>query len=293
MTYGRAFVALLICAILFLGTASGVLAQGPNGDQFIIGQDFVLSSGDRTSGNLAVVGGDTRIEPESVVDGDVALLGGDLQIGGTVTGDVVVFGGNIQLDESALIEGSLAAIGSSVRRAPGARVEGEVFDSQPFSIPSELTPPKLLPFAPLQPGPARPTPPWSTILWPLQALGWSLFVAFFAALAVLIAPRNLGRIANAVAIQPLMSFAVGLVTLVAASLAGLVLLICCCLGLIVWLGAALAVLLGWIAVGLWVGQSLLNALRMRDASSYLEAVFVIASFTATMHQLFIGTDCGG
>jgi hypothetical protein len=278
MTYGRAIAVLLVCTILFLGTASGVLAQGPDGDQFIVGQDVVLRSGDEITGSLAVVGGDIRLEPESVVDGDVALMGGDLRVGGTVTGDVVVFGGSIRLDESAVIEGSLAAIGSSIERAPGARVNGEVFDSKPFSVPRGLAPPDLPPLAPLRPEPAEPSLPWSILLWPLQALGWSLFMAFFAALAVLIAPRNMGRIANAVAAQPLMSFAVGLVTLAVSALAGLVLLICCCLGLIVWLGAAFAAFLGWIAVGLWVGQALLNALRMRDASSYLEAavgVFVI------------------
>ena len=95
---------------------------------------------------------------------------------------------------------------------------------------------------------------------------------------MLIAPRNVGRVANTVASQPLMSFIVGLFALAVAGFAGLVLLICCCLGLFVWLAALIAIAVGWIAVGLWVGQSLLYVFRMRDVASFLEAavgVFLI------------------
>ena len=119
---------------------------------------------------------------------------------------------------------------------------------------------------------------WSFVLWPIQALGWSLFMAILAALAVLIAPRNVGRVANTVASEPLMSFIVGLFALAVAGFAGLVLLICCCLGLFVWLAALIAIAVGWIAVGLWVGQSLLYVFKMRDVASFLEAavgVFLI------------------
>ena len=278
MTYRRVLTAGLACAVLLLVTAPGALAQSPDGDRFLVGQNFVLESGDRVAGSLSVIGGDAVLEPESRVDGDVALVGGDLRVGGTVAGDIVVFGGSIQLDESAIIKGSVAGIGSSITRGPGAQVEGESFDSQGFTIPDKPIMPFVAPFLPETPQAPRLPSPWSIILWPLQAIGWSLFMAVAAALAVLIAPRHVGRVANTVAAQPVMSFLVGFCTVLAAALVGLVLLICCCLGLVAWLIAALAVLVGWIAVGLWVGQALLNLFGVRDISSFIEAaigVFLI------------------
>jgi hypothetical protein len=61
-------------------------------------------------------------------------------------------------------------------------------------------------------------------------------------------------------------------------LAGTLLLIACCLGLFVWLALLIAIGIGWIAVGLWVGQRLLAALKVRSGSVLAEValgVFLI------------------
>ena len=78
------------------------------------------------------------------------------------------------------------------------------------------------------------------------------------------------------------SFGMGLLTLVVGVLLGLLLLIACCLGLIVWLALGVAWLAGWVAVGLWLGQRLLQALNARNASSIGEValgVFLITVLT--------------
>ncbi len=289
MIYRRVVITVLVCMVLLFGAAPAVLAQSPDGDRLIVGQNFVLAEGERINGNLSVIGGNAELGTESLVDGDVAVLGGRLRVGGTVTGDIVVFGGSITLDESAVVRGSVAGIGSSVSRSPGATVDGDLFDTESLPIPNRLTPPIAPPALPV---PNAPKPPqaWSFILWPIQALGWSLVMALATALAVLIAPRNVGRVANTVASQPLMSFIVGFFSFAMAALAGLVLLICCCLGLFVWLAAAVAVLVGWAAVGLWVGQSLLSMFRVRDVASFLEAaigVFLI-TFLSRLPPCFGG-----
>ena len=70
--------------------------------------------------------------------------------------------------------------------------------------------------------------------------------------------------------------------LVVGLLLGLLLLIACCLGLIVWLTLGVAWLVGWVAVGLWLGQRLLQALNVRNASSIGEValgVFLITVLT--------------
>ena len=83
------------------------------------------------------------------------------------------------------------------------------------------------------------------------------------AIALVVAPKPMSRIANAAATQPALSFGAGLLTFVVGILAGILLLIACCLGVFVWLALLVAIAVGWIAVGLWVGQRLLAALKVR------------------------------
>ena len=97
-------------------------------------------------------------------------------------------------------------------------------------------------------------------------------------IAVVVAPKPMSRIASAAATQPALSFGAGLLTFVVGILAGALLLIACCLGVFVWLALLIAIAVGWIAVGLWAGQRLLAALKVRDTSVLAEValgVFLI------------------
>ena len=97
-------------------------------------------------------------------------------------------------------------------------------------------------------------------------------------IAVLVAPKPMSRIASAAAAQPALSFGAGLLTFVVGILAGTLLLIACCLGVFVWLALLVAITIGWIAVGLWVGQRLLAALKVRNVTALAEValgVFLI------------------
>ena len=99
---------------------------------------------------------------------------------------------------------------------------------------------------------------------------------------VALAPRAMGRVASAASRGAFVSFGMGLLTLVVGVLLGLLLLIACCLGLIVWLALGVAWLVGWVAVGLWLGQRLLQVLNVRNASSIGEValgVFLITVLT--------------
>lgn len=103
-------------------------------------------------------------------------------------------------------------------------------------------------------------------------------MVLLAILAMIVAPRAMGRIASAAAGQPALTFGVGLLTFVVAVLAGALLLIACCTGLLVWLALAAGLVVGWIAVGLWFGQRLLAVLKVRTRSALVEVgvgVFLI------------------
>jgi len=279
-----------LLAVLILALAAPVaLAQDTTGDKLVIGQSFVLAEGEELTGNLAVLGGSATLEEGSVVRGDVAVLGGSLTVAGAVDGDVALFGGALSLKETAVVGGNVATFGGAITRDPRAVVSGDVFTGLPAPFP--------LPLPGIPEAPAAPTAPWppaspraargdgflgivgAIVLWQLVTFGWVLGLILLGALAISIAPKALERMANQAAGEPLVSFGAGLLTLVAGFLAGLLLLIACCIGLLGWLALAIAWLAGWLVVGLWLGQRILQALKVRTATSLGEIATGLAVIT--------------
>ncbi len=244
--------------VLLLALFAGPIAhaQGDGGDRLVFNEAFVLASGQTLHGRLAVVSGSATLQAGSLVQQDVAAFGSALTIAGAVRGNVAAFGGTVRLAETAIIEGDFAAFGARVVREPGAVIRGDSVGTGR---------------APESPG-LPPAPPARSLFsqvigWQLGTLGWALFLAVLAVVAVLLAPRAVGRVASAAAAEPALTFGLGLLTFIVAALGGALLLIACGLGLLVWLALGAATLLGWIAVGLWVGQRLLAAVQVRPASA--------------------------
>jgi hypothetical protein len=269
-----------ILVVLILGAAgSAVYAQG-GGDKFVFGENFVLHADEVLGGNLAVLGGTATLEQGSRVKGDVAVAGGQLIIAGTVEGSAAVLGGTAVLEDTAVIEGDFASFGGTAKMAPGAVIKGESFgglDSRPPSL--EIP---ELPSLPATPQPLISPRPFGSlgqiISWQFATLGAALMMLLLGIIAVVVAPKPMSRIASAAATQPALSFGAGLLTFIVGILAGALLLIACCLGVFVWLALLIAIAVGWIAVGLWAGQRLLAALKVRDASVLAEValgVFLI------------------
>ena len=270
----------LLVALLLILAVPVAFAQGSSGDRLIIGRAFVLAAGQELNGNLVVLGGPVTLEERSLVRGDVALFGSSLSVAGTVQGNVAAFGGPVDLQDSAVIQGSLATFGGPLNRAPGAVVSGDSFSSlaSPWSFGRQIPTPETPVLPAGRPVSASRGVLWSILAWELWTVGWALFLVLIGVVAIALAPRAMGRIASTAANETWVSFGMGLLTLVVGVLLGLILLIACCLGVLVWLALTVAWLVGWIAVGLWFGQRLLQALRMRDVSSIAEValgVFLI------------------
>jgi hypothetical protein len=203
-----------------------------------------------------------------------------LTVAGTIQGSAAVLGGTAVLADTAVIEGDFASFGGTVSTAPGAVIQGETFNGLRFAAPPGAVPE-------LPPLPEVPVPPLrprlfggfgEVISWQFATLGSALMMLLLGIIAVLVAPKPMSRIAAAATTQPALSFGAGLLTFIVGILAGTLLLIACCLGLFVWLALLIAIAIGWIAVGLWVGQRLLAALKVRDASMLAEValgVFLI------------------
>jgi len=269
-----------ILVVLILGAAgSAVYAQG-GGDKFVFGENFVLHADEVLGGNLAVLGGTATLEQGSTVKGDVAVAGGQLIIAGTVEGSAAVLGGTAVLEDTAVIEGDFASFGGTAKMASGAVIKGESFGGLDSKPPSLEIP--ELPSLPAAPKPFISPRPFGSlgqiISWQFATLGAALMMLLLGIIAVVVAPKPMSRIASAAATQPALSFGAGLLTFIVGILAGALLLIACCLGVFVWLALLIAIAVGWIAVGLWAGQRLLAALKVRDASVLAEValgVFLI------------------
>ncbi|PKO21118.1 MAG: hypothetical protein CVU38_16495 [Chloroflexi bacterium HGW-Chloroflexi-1] len=272
----------LVLLLLAIPTSTA-FAQGGSGDKLIIGQNYVLASGERLDGNLAMIGGNATLEAGSQVNGDVAVIGGALKIDGTVHGSIAVFGGAVALTDTAVVEGDLVTFGGSVQRAPGAVISGEAFQGPRLPEAPRLPEIPGIPAMPEMPrGVVSRSGPVdllaSIVRWQLSTLGWGLLLALLGVVAVLVAPKALERIASTAAGEPGLSLGVGLLTLIVGFLAGTLLLIVCGLGLLIWLAVWVAFIIGWIGIGLWVGQRLLSAFKARNVSSLGEValgVFLI------------------
>jgi hypothetical protein len=270
-----------ILVLLILGAAGSTVLAQDGGDKFVFGENFVLRSGEVLGGNLAVLGGTATLEEGSTVKGDVAVAGGRLIIAGTVEGSTAVLGGTADLAETAVIKGDFASFGGTANVASGATIEGESFGGLRSVGPSVEIP--ELPRLPEVPKPWVSTRPFAglgqIITWQFATLGWTLMMLVLGVIALVVAPKPMSRIANAAATQPALCFGAGLLTVIVGILAGILLLIACCLGVFVWLALLIAIAVGWIAVGLWVGQRLLAALKVRDVSVLVEVALGVVLIT--------------
>ncbi|TEU19631.1 MAG: hypothetical protein E3J21_03210 [Anaerolineales bacterium] len=267
-----------LLALLLIAPAGPVLANG--GDGVVrFGEDFTLESGEEVNGDLVVFGGDVVLEEDSFVDGTVFIMGGNATVAGEVDNELVVFGGNVELKSTAFIGSDVVAMGGNVERAEGAVVEGNV--SEGVTI-------RLFPSPPVRPiVPLRPTPPGitpletgtrfflNTIMDIFKAVITALALMALGLLVVLFLPKQTETVAQAVLSAPLPSLGVGFLTaVVAAGLTTLLAITVCLLPIALFIGLITTAggFFGWIAVGLLVGQKLLEGLKVQEAAPLVAVV---------------------
>jgi cytoskeletal protein CcmA (bactofilin family) len=127
----------ILCVIaIFITPASLFALQDPaqtpppgqkfihNDDQIVLGDDFVLVSGEQIKGDLTVFGGNVILEEGSDVLGDVNVFGGNVDVRGKIGGDINVIGGNVHLFASARVGGKQNVVGGIVTRDRGSVIGG-------------------------------------------------------------------------------------------------------------------------------------------------------------------------
>ena len=242
-------------------------AQGPGGDQLVIGNNFTLSEGETLSGNLVVIGGNADLQRGSLTEGDVVMLGGNLSVDGTIEKNIVAIGGLVDLGETAVVHGDVNTLGGRVDRQAGARVDGQVNSNTTGPFPSIVLPG------------AAWTPSMDMGLGLVGKIIWWLFRSFawagLALLVVALLPDHTDRAAQVAVTQPLIAGGLGLLTAVVVPTILLVVALTI-IGIPVTLVGIFALVVAWafgvIVVSLEVGRRMAHALKQEWASGVCAAV---------------------
>lgn len=257
---------LLLTLVLSMALPGNALAQGPTppdieGDQLVIGNTFTLLAEQRLNGDLAILGGNATLERDSVVNGNIAVIGGNVEVSGRVNGDISSIGGQVYLTESAIVTGDVIVPAGMLRRDPGARVDGEIITQQD---------------APWRDTPINPQMPYRPFPWFQHGmdivgniLGGLFSAIALAALALVLAllfVRPLQNVAEAIATEPVLSGGAGLLAVLLTPLILALLAITIILSPVALIGLlvlGIALILGWVGLGLELGNRIASLFKSR------------------------------
>jgi hypothetical protein len=255
----RIFLLFFLITAFVLALPVPVFAQGPSGNDspVIFGSDYVLAS-DQSIKDLVVFGGNATLDAGSMVTGDVVIFGGNLVVAGEVRGDITTFGGDITVSDKAVVGGDLNTLGGSSQISAGAVIRGKRLTgvgALPLRIPTQIYTPAF--WVDFGPGASL-----------LSAIFGALILGLMAALVALFLPVPTDRVAQTIGTQPVVSGAIGLLTLVVTPALFLVLAITVILiplGLIGLLVFGIALLFGWTAIGQVLGKSIAQLFKVHWA----------------------------
>ena len=305
---------IILLLILLMAASTGIASAGAFGDKVvargetldedvvIYGEGLVVEDGGTVNGDVAVFGGNARLEGE--VDGDVSVFGGSMSLSGTVGGDVVLFGGSLSVTDAAIIDGDCVILGGNFQADANATVNCAVptegLPGAPFIdgfLPA--APPMHVDTAPVIRVPEAPSF-FATFFRDVgEAIGSTITAGLFALVAATVFPQQLARIEGAIRRKPAASGTVGALTGVAAVSLGTILLVISSVLLIVCIGLlgfpivfgmglllAAGVVMGWVALGKMLGDWLAARIKLKNASAVTAATLgtVALTFVLTFLQ---------
>ena len=228
-----------ILALLLL-TACG--EEGFFGATVITEGEHTIAQGEQVRGELVIMDGDVRLEDSSRVSGSVHVLGGTLVADGEIRGDLSVLGGDVSIQPNATITGDLVHGGGTLEQTAGASVPSPIIENAAENVPL--------------------SPAWidRTLASRLLTLLFTALIPMVVAHVVLrLRPQPLIRVSDAISSHSLVSGSLGLLSLVV----GLVLavfmvftIVLIPIAVLIVLLLALVAFMGWISLGLALGQHL-------------------------------------
>lgn len=257
----RRILLVLIISFFLLGFPTIAYAETPppdseilTGDKLVVGDQFILTSDQVLNGSLVVLGGNVDIQKGAVVHGDIATLGGNINFAGTVNGTINAIGGNISLQPGAVIEGDITSVAGVITGIDNALVNGTVNTVSPQGWNFNLN---------QNSGSGALTSSgrsFNGLFSDIIAKIFGIFAMGILALVVtLVLPKPVNNVSKSIEEQPWLSVGSGLLAMVAFPLLVIILTITLILipaMLVSVLVAVVAGILGWIAVGKYLGDRL-------------------------------------
>jgi hypothetical protein len=283
---------LLIVLVLWLVPLFSASAQ--TGSDALIGQEYVLESGQVLDHDLVLLGGTAHLKPDSAVQGDVALVGAEAVVEGRVEGGIVAFGGAVTLGATAEVMGDVVALGG-LQRHPDARVHGNVVTAADrgqtapagpgqFSAQPDLGTLRFFPWGDL--------PRWGRQLVDLGRLMVGIFfLLLIAAVGASLLAENVNTIKRVMISSAPLAFGTGLLTLALVALLVPLLFIICIgapVALALILALLVALLLAWVATGALVGHKVLEMLHLQHSSVLAQTLVGTLIITALANVPCVG-----
>jgi hypothetical protein len=253
----RILIVTSLALVVLMAFPATAMAGGVLEGRVVVGGSFTLEQGETLDGDLLVLGGNVTLEVESRVSGDVVVLGGNVTSNGTIDGNVTIVGGNVRLKSNALVRGDVRTVGGSLSRSEGSRIEGQNFSENDFAFPFDFN----WSGSNFQPIRIRSTSILSSAIWYVFRI---FLLAALAVMLVLFAAKPTERVASSIVGQPLIAGGVGFVSVIVLPVLLIFLIITILLipvALLLILVCALAILFGWIGIGLEVGRRLSEMMK--------------------------------
>lgn len=255
----KIFLVFVLAVLVMLAYPYNVGAAPLAEDRTVIGESYTLKSGNILKGNLNVIGGVVEIEQKATVDGNMFVLGGLVTIDGTIKGNLTAVGGTVNLNQTALVEGDLISPVSFINLDPDAEIVGDQIHD--WIIPDF----GLEQFTNVRP-PFFRTNTFTIV--PIltrigKALATSLVMVALGAFLLLIMPKSADRMTQALVSAPWHLLGFGALSALVMLFVVIGLAITFCLipvAILVGLTFALAVLVGWLALGYELGKRIASSL---------------------------------
>ena len=290
----RVLVFVLLLMALMVLVPAGAAHAAPNFDRtvgegetihedlVIFGGRLAIEKGATVEGDVSIFGGQAEIAGD--VEGDVAIFGGEMILAGSIGGDIVILGGALKAESSADVDGECILIGGSASGdGAGSLNCAEVGDFTGLTFPAFIHSPAspVLPSAPELP--SRPVVHIDSgrgFFGSISAItGQSLLLGLFALVIAYFTPNNLNQVSQTLREKSGASGVVGFLTIIAVPTVGLLLLLLSivltivCIGILgypivlaIFIAFAVAMVLGWVAIGTLFGRRLARWLKLTNRS---------------------------
>lgn len=259
-------------------------------DRNVVGNSLVIEK-DEIVHTVTVTGGSVKVY--GTVTGDLVVAGGSAKIeeGGRVIGNATVFGGSLKVEKGARVDGDVGIVGGALKREEGAIIGGKIVDNahdKPGNVKVTVKDGEVSSDVSEEAHRPRRSKVAELAHDFGQAVTRMALLFVLGCVLLALGPRRMETLRVETAARPMKSFAMGIV----GSLGAVVALVAACVTVVGIPFAAMALLLGVLAVYGSIAAVLTTfgaaVIGHRTDSTYLHLLFGCAAFLVVGAIPYVG-----